>query len=186
MDIGTAAEHPLVVNEGFMYYGNFSNIQPTKDFVDTLKTQLLGVSKDKITISAKPKIRQIKNAAGREKGWQSIDKWDVKITADMLDFNETLLTASLFNKSDTGKYEAIQGLIPSACYKDLLIIGNDIAGKPVIIHIPNSYSSQGLGFDLKDNDESGFKVEFDGAYESQEVSPVNVYATFAEMAKAQI
>lgn len=184
-DIGTAAQHPLVVNEGFMYYGDFSKvtITNTDEFVESLKAQLLGVSKDKITVSAKPKIRQIKNAADKVKGWETIDKWDVKVTADMLDFNTNLLESSLFKKVES-RYEAIQGLIPASSYKDLLIVGWDINEKPVIVHIKNTYNNEGLGFDLKGQDESGFKVEFNAAYESQKISPVSVYATFTEMAKS--
>lgn len=189
MDIGSAKEHDIVVNEGFLYYGNFSNISADDTFIKTLADKLLGVTQDKISVSIKPKIRQIKNAAMKVKGWETIDEWDAKITGELLDFNEKLLEASLFKQvkdSDKIHYETVQGLIDESNYKDLLIVGKNISGNPIIVHVKNTYNTAGITLDLVGKSDAAVKFEFDSAYESKKINPVAIYGSFTEMQQAQL
>ncbi|MDM0458199.1 hypothetical protein QTG90_11020 [Clostridium perfringens] len=187
--IGTAKEHDLVINEGAIYLGDFSNITPSEEFITGLASKLLGVFQDKMTISAKPKIRQIKNAAMLEKGWQTVDKWEAKITGNLLDFNSRFLEASLFKKvteSETTKYVATMGLIDSTQYKDALIVGYKIDDTPVIVYVRDILNTEGLAFDLKGQDEAGLKLSLENAYSGRKTNPVEVYGTFKDMTKAQV
>ena len=73
IDYGTAKEKNLIVNEGAVYIGsNFQDIKSTKEFVQGLSDKLLGYFEDKLTVSTKPKIEQIKNAAGKVKGFERV------------------------------------------------------------------------------------------------------------------
>ncbi|WP_338627505.1 hypothetical protein QJR52_06155 [Clostridium baratii] len=184
-DIGTAKEHNLIQNEGAVYLGNFSNIQATKEFVEGLKDKMLGVFKDKLQVSAKPKIRDIKNAAGKVKGWQDVDEWDVKVTGDLLDFNPKLLETSLFKKAEDGHYTATMGLIDEAQYQDALIIGENNKGEYNIILVKDILNKEGLNFDMKARDEAGFKLSLENAYKDRQTSPIEVFANFTQMAKLQ-
>lgn len=183
-DVGNAIDHNIIVNYATLYWGDFQNIAATTEFIKSLDGKELGVSKEKVSVSAKPKIRQMKNAADKELGWQSVDQWEIKVTADMLDFDGTLLSASLFNKDESGTtFEAIQGIIPVSSYKTLLIIGENIKGEPVIVEVSNSYNSEGIQFDCKNRDEAGIKVNFSGAYAGSKQCPVKVHALSSLAAK---
>lgn len=184
-DIGMAKEHNLIRNEGAVYVGDFSKIQATKEFIDGLKSQMLGVFKDKLTTNAKPKIRPIKNAAGKVAGWQVIDEWDVKITGDLLDFNPALLATSLFTKKEEGHYVATIGLIDQTQYKDVLIVGEDDKGNFNIILVRDVFNKEGLNFDMKARDEAGFKISIENNYRDRETIPVEIFANFTQMAKLQ-
>ncbi|MGL4848508.1 MAG: hypothetical protein ACRC28_06210 [Clostridium sp.] len=185
MEIGNAKEKNMIVNDGFLYYGDFSNVSATPEFIETLKGQLLGICKDKVSVSAKPKVRQIKNQSNKVKGWQVIDNWEVKVSAELKTFDDTLLESSLMSENGSGKFNAKLGVIDVENYKDLLLVGKDIKGDIVIVHVPNTYNSNGLNFDMQNKDESGFKVEFNSAYENQEVSPINIFGNFKEMVQSQ-
>ncbi len=175
-DVGNAIDHNIIVNYATLYWGDFSNIAATAEFVKSLEGKELGVSKEKVSVSAKPKIRQMKNAADKELGWQSVDQWEIKITADMLDFDSTLLESSLFKADESStSFGAIQGIIPVSSYKTLLVVGENIKGEPVIVEVPNSYNSEGIQFDCKNRDEAGIKVNFAGAYAGKQACPVKVH-----------
>ena len=184
MNIGTAKEHNILVNEGCLYIGNFSNITPTEVFVKGLEDKALGVFKDKLTITAKPKIREIKNAAQKVKGWQSIDQWDVKISGDLLDFNEKLLETSLFKKEEDDHYIATTGLIDSSKYADALIVGENNKGEVTIVLVRDVFNTEGLNFEMTGNDEAGFKISLENAYDRDTI-PVEVFSNFKQMATVQ-
>ncbi|EGT3616443.1 hypothetical protein FHH43_09410 [Clostridium perfringens] len=188
LQTGIAKDHDLIVNEGALYLGSFSNITATDEFITSLNDKALGAFKDKLGIAAKPKVRQIKNAAGLEKGWQVIDEWEVKVTGTLLDFNSSLLETSLFKKvteGQTTKYVANLGFIEESQYKDALIVGVGLDGKPVIVLVKDVLNKEGLGFELKGKDEAGFKISLENAYAGQKVNPVEVYPNFKEMEKIQ-
>ncbi|MCR6516327.1 hypothetical protein M4I33_15800 [Clostridium sp. LY3-2] len=183
-DVGNAVDHNIIVNYATLYWGDFSTVSATAEFVKSLDGKELGVSKEKVSVSTKPKIRQMKNAADKELGWQSIDQWEVKVTADMLDFDAQLLDASLFKSDETGtKFEAIQGIIPITSYKTLLIVGENVKGEPVIVEVSNTYNSEGLSFDCKNRDEAGIKVNFTGAYSGKKECPVIVHSLSSLISK---
>ena len=136
IDYGTAKEKNLIVNEGAVYIGsNFQDIKSTKEFVQGLSDKLLGYFEDKLTVSTKPKIEQIKNAAGKVKGFERVVGFDSKITGSLLDFNKKLLETSLFKEVEEGHYKAHMGLIDVAQYKDALVVGENEQGEPIIILI---------------------------------------------------
>ncbi|EJT6665750.1 hypothetical protein ACSW8Q_17915 (plasmid) [Clostridium perfringens] len=179
-DIGTAKEHNLIQNEGAVYIGDFSEIQATKEFIEGLKEKMLGVFKDKLQINAKPKIRDIKNAAGKVKGWQDIDQWDVKITGDLLDFNSKLLESSLLKKEKEGHYIAQVGILDESDYKDALIVGENIKGEYNIILVKDIINKEGLNFEMKSKDESAFKISLENAYDTKTI-PLEIFTNFKDM-----
>lgn len=182
MSIGSAKDHNIIVNEGCLYVGNFSNVSATSDFVKGLESSTLGVFKDKLTITAKAKIREIKNAAQKVKNWQYIDQWNIKITGDLLDFNDKLLETSLFKKAEDGHYVATTGLIDSTKYKDALVVGENNKGEIVIVLVRDVFNTEGLDFEMIGNDEAGFKISLENAYD-KDVVPVEVFGN-KEMAQA--
>lgn len=183
--MSTAKDMNILVNEGAIYCGNFQNITPTKDFIDGLSEKTLGVFSDKITVSAKPKIREIKNAAQKTKGFQLIDQWNVKISGDLLDFNEKLLETSLFKKEEDGHYVATTGLIGESNYTDVLIVGENLNGDFTIILARDILNTEGLSFDMVGNDNSTFKISLENSYRDRDTIPVEVFSNFKQMATVQ-
>ncbi len=147
VDYGNAKEKNLIVNEGAVYIGsNFQDIKSTKEFVQGLSDKLLGYFEDKLTVSTKPKIEQIKNAAGKVKGFERVVGFDSKITGNLLEFNKKLLETSLFTEAEEGHYKAHMGIIDVTQYKDALVVGENEQGDPTIILIKDIYNKWSLFF----------------------------------------
>ena len=183
MEVKSAKELNLILSEASVYAGDFSKltIQNTDEFIKTLDQYYLGLFKDKVTISAKPKIRQIKNAAKQVKGFEMIDEWDVKISGDLLDFNKNYLDISLFEKTET-KYTAKMGLIDVTDYKDVIIIGYNDEKKPEIVLVKNCLNKEGLNLSAVAKDDNTFKLDIENVYDKFTLNPVEVYPTFAAVA----
>ncbi|EDS79593.1 hypothetical protein [Clostridium perfringens] len=184
IDYGTAKEKNLIVNEGAVYIGsNFQDIKSTKEFVQGLSDKLLGYFEDKLTVSTKPKIEQIKNAAGKVKGFERVVGFDSKITGSLLDFNKKLLETSLFKEVEEGHYKAHMGLIDVAQYKDALVVGENEQGEPIIILIKDVLNREGLNFDMKGKDNSSFKISIENSSDDGRECPVEIFANFTQLAK---
>lgn len=182
MEVKSAKEINMIVSEASIYTGDFSKltIQNTDEFIKTLDQYYLGMTKDKVTISAKPKIRNIKNAAKQVKGFETIDEWTVKISGDLLDFNANLLEVSLFKK-ESAKYTAKMGLIDVSDYKDIIVIGYNNKKKPEIVLVRNCLNKEGLNLSAVAKDDNTFKLDIENVYDKYTESPVDIYPTFGAL-----
>lgn len=182
IDYGTANDKVLIVDEGAIYIDtDFQNIKATKEFVQGLNEKLLGYFEDKLTVSTKPKIEPIKNAAMKKKGFERVTEWDCKITGSLLDFNKKLLETGLFKEVEEGHYKAHIGIIDEKQYKDILVVGENEQGEPIIILIKDILNREGLNFDMKGKDNSSFKISLENSSDGKEC-PVEIYANFAQLA----
>lgn len=184
IDYGNAKEKNFITNEGAVYVGDFGTIQATKEYVETLKDKVLGYFEDKLTISAKPKIEPIKNAAGKTMGWQKITEWNVKVGGSLLEFNSSLLELSLFDKAEEGHYIAKYGMLDKTKYKDILVVGENEKAEPIIILIRNVFNKEGLSFDMKGKENAAFKIDLENTFDGQEI-PLEIFSNFTQMAKSQ-
>ncbi|WP_024614689.1 hypothetical protein [Clostridium sp. Ade.TY] len=182
MEVKSAKELNLILSEASIYTGDFSKltIQNTDEFIKTLDQYYLGMTKDKVTISAKPKIRNIKNAAKQVKGFETIDEWTVKISGDLLDFNKNYLDISLFEKSET-KYASKMGLIDVTDYKDVIVIGYNDENKPEIILVRNCLNKEGLNLSAVAKDDNTFKLDIENVYDKYTENSVEIYPTFGAL-----
>lgn len=179
-----ADEMNIVVDTGVIYYGEF-DISTLDNLMASIKGQELGLIKSSLKFEAKPEIRDIEHAGSLErkvKGMQRVLKWDVSAEADILDFNEKVLTASLIKKesNESTKFDVYSPSndILDGDYKDLLIVGKKYkSNEPIIIHIFNSYNPEGMSFEMKDKDEASASMKFIGAYsfEDDTEKPFKIY-----------
>ncbi|MDQ0150033.1 hypothetical protein ACFO6R_08450 [Eubacterium multiforme] len=184
IDYGNASEKNMLVDEGAVYIGDFTDVQATKGYVEALKDKVLGYFEDKLTINIKPKIDVIKNAAKKVKGWQRVSEWDVKITGDLLDLNEKLIESSLLDKVGEGHYVASYGIIAEEKYKDVLVVGENKSGDPTIILIRDVFNKEGIKFDMKGKENASFKISLENAYDGK-IKPVEVFSNFTQMVKSK-
>lgn len=164
-------EMNIVIDSGVIYYGDF-DISTLDNLMATISGNELGLIKSSLKFEAKPELRDIEHAGSLErkiKGMQRILKWDVSAEADILDFNEKVITSSLIKKetNTSTKFDVYSPSTEMADtdYKDLLIVGKKHkSGEPIVIHIFNSYNPEGISFEMKDKDESAISMKFIGAY----------------------
>jgi len=174
----------ILIDTAVLYYGTFD----LSSGLDTIMTQItgkeLGVSKGGLKFEAKPEIRDIEFDGALERkiaGLQRILKWDVSVEASVLDFNETVLNASLVKKvtNASTKFDVYEpsDVIEDVDYKDLLIVGKKHGSNDaIIIHIMNSYNSEGMAFETKDKDESSVDIKFSGCYKfNSNEKPFKIY-----------
>ncbi|MDC4241822.1 hypothetical protein NE398_16930 [Clostridium tertium] len=179
-----ANEMNIVVDSGIIYYGDFDT-STLDNLMTTINGKELGLIKSSLKFEAKPEIRDIEYAGSLErkiKGMQRILKWDVSAEADILDFNENVLTASLIKKesNESTKFDVYSpsNNILDGDYKDLLIVGKKHkSNEPIVIHIFNSYNPEGMSFEMKDKDEASTSMKFIGAYtfEDDTKKPFKIY-----------
>lgn len=179
-----ANEMNIVVDSGVVYYGDF-DISTLDNLMTTINGQELGLIKSSLKFEAKPEIRDIEYAGSLErkvKGMQRILKWDVSAEADILDFNEKVLTASLIKKesNESTKFDVYSPSIDinEGDYKDLLIVGKKHkSNDPIVIHIFNSYNPEGVSFEMQDKNEAPTSMKFIGAYsfEDDTKKPFKIY-----------
>ena len=165
-------EMNIVVDEGILYYGsfNFSNLDT---LMASLEGKELGLAKGSLNFEAKPEFRDIEFAGSKERkiaGMRRIRKWEVKSECEVLDLNDGVLGASLVKKDSDTSSTKFDVYIPksdlnSEDYKDLLIVGKKHgSGKDVVIHIMNTFNTEGITFSLEDNNEASTKMVFEGHY----------------------
>ncbi|WP_195954413.1 hypothetical protein [Clostridium tertium] len=179
-----ANEMNIIVDSAVIYYGDFDT-STLDNLMTTINGKELGLSKSSLKFEAKPEIRDIEYAGSFErkvKGMQRVLKWDVSAEADILDFNENVLTASLIKKESNAstKFDVYSPStdIADGDYKDLLIVGKKHkSNDPIVIHIFNSYNPEGISFEMKDKDEAGTSMKFIGAYsfENNTEKPFKIY-----------
>ncbi|WP_346884881.1 hypothetical protein [Clostridium sp. UBA4395] len=174
----------ILVDSAVLYYGTFDLTTGLDTVMTTIKDKELGLAKGSLKFEAKPEIRDIEHCGALERkivGLQRIMKWDVKAEAEILDFNKTVLEASLIKKVEntSTKFDVYEpsDKIVVADYKDLLIVGQKHGSSdPIIIHILNSYNADGISFETKDNDEASTAMTFNGCYKfNSNEKPFRVY-----------
>ncbi|WP_338659733.1 hypothetical protein QJR30_07635 [Paraclostridium sordellii] len=162
-----------VVDTASVYFGKIGTINPKE--LSNLESHLLGVTRDTIKVEIKPNIKEVdfNGRKGRKvKDMNRILGWEAKAECEALEFTEKVLTASMFVKSDA-KYVPAKDM----SYNDVVLVGKvHGTSNPIIIHLKNAYNGEGLSFEQKDGEESGFKMAFVATYEpDSDDAPVDVY-----------
>ena len=175
-----------IVIDGASCYLTSSPITDPSTDLTTIENDYLGTAKSSVTVSAKPTIREIEHLGKKERKTkydERITGWEVSAEADILDLNAKTLEASLFVK-DTGgtaptKHDRYIPKVDlsTSDYKQLVIVGQmRKTGDNVVVVVKNTYNSDGLSIETKDNDESSTNMVFNGHYEEgSEVPPFEIY-----------
>lgn len=153
----------MLVGDAVLYVGVFN----FDDDADTIMAQLtaenrLGLGKDKVSFKATPNIVDYEFSGRNDKSvkeMQGICGWQVEVTGDCLDLNETVLTNALMKKVGTDPstkydvYTGIEGKIPEDAYLDIAIVGKDhISNKLVAILVKDCIGTE-FALEFANNEE---------------------------------
>lgn len=168
-----------VIDTASVYFGQIGAISP--DDLSNLETHLLGVTRDSIKVEIKPNIREVEFNGRKGRKVKDMDRvlgWEAKAECEALEFTEKILSAAMFVKSGT-KYVPAKDM----SYNDVILVGKvQGTSNPIIIHLKNAYNGEGLSFEQKDGEETGFKMEFVATYEpNSDEAPVDVYMPAASV-----
>ncbi|GKX65836.1 hypothetical protein [Inconstantimicrobium mannanitabidum] len=163
----------MIVENGVFYYGTFDTSNIDTFLAGLTDTQKLGLGKDSIKFNASPKLHDYDFAGKGDrkvKGMEGL-AWEIKASGTCIDFNDKVLGASLLEKDSSNastKFDVFKPLsdIKTELYKDLLIVGKE-KGKtdPVAILIKNTYNNNGVSLEMKDKENAGVSLEFEGHYD---------------------
>lgn len=175
----------LLLNAG----AYFKNYDVATDTFDTAVTagKLIGATKGGGEFSAVPEIRQIEvdGVAGRAKGLEVIDSWDIYLKANVLEIKEETIKAGLAASSvDTTTntdYDIITASnnLEVTDYIDNITWVGTLSGsnKPVIIQIYNAVNTDGLKFTTTDKAEATIALTFYAHYTQADLDtpPFKIY-----------
>lgn len=163
----------MVIGNATLYYGTFDDTNMQTLISGLSDTDKLGLGKDSIKFSAKPKITDY-DFAGKEDrkvmNMEEITGWDISVAGSCIDFNEKVLTASLMAKEsgaegDTFTVYTPQSSLSTSSYSDLLIVGRlKNNASPVAVLVKNTYNADGIQFECKDKGNAAIKFSFEAAY----------------------
>lgn|SRR5690625_593875 len=159
---------------------------------DTFETavadgKLLGATRGGGSFEATPEIRSIEvdGVKGKAKGLQTIDEWEIKMSANVLEVSLDGLAASLtsseIDKTTDDAYDILKAknCIDITDYYDNITYVGKISGseKPLIIQIYNAINTSGLNLETEDNDEAVIEMEFEGHYDETDLTspPFAIY-----------
>jgi hypothetical protein len=131
---------------------------------------LLGLTEGGVSFTAEPTVRDIPfdGAKGREiKGMQRILGWKTLLSVTALEFTDENLTGALLTKTvgtKYNKYTPKSGVIATADYKDLVVVGKSSDNKEFLIVVRNAFNGKGLDITQADSDEGKFNIEYHGTY----------------------
>lgn len=181
----TETAKSLLLNAG-AYFKNFT--VGTDDFDSAVTAgKLIGATKGGGEFSAVPEIRQIEvdGVAGRAKGLETIDSWDIYIKANVLEVKETTiqsgLAASSVDTSTNTDYDIITASnnLEVSDYIDNITWVGTLSGsnKPVIIQIFNALNTEGLKFSTTDKAEATISLTFYAHYTQDDLDtpPFKIY-----------
>lgn len=181
----TETAKSLLLNAG-AYFKNFT--VGTDDFDSAVTAgKLIGATKGGGEFSAVPEIRQIEvdGVAGRAKGLETIDSWDIYIKANVLEVKETTiqsgLAASSVDTSTNTDYDIITASnnLEVSNYIDNITWVGTLSGsnKPVIIQIFNALNTEGLKFSTTDKAEATISLTFYAHYTQDDLDtpPFKIY-----------
>ena len=181
----TETAKSLLLNAG-AYFKNFN--VGTDDFDSAVAAgKLIGATKGGGEFSAVPEIRQIEvdGVAGRAKGLETIDSWDIYLKANVLEVKETTiqsgLAASSVDTSTNIDYDIITASnnLEVSDYIDNITWVGTLSGsdKPVIIQIFNALNTEGLKFSTTDKAEATISLTFYAHYTQDDLDtpPFKIY-----------
>lgn len=181
----TDTAQSLLLNAG-AYFKNYDVDTDTFDSA-VLAGKLLGATKGGGEFSAVPEIRQIEvdGVAGRAKGLEVIDSWDIYLKANVLEIKEetikTGLTASNVDTTSNNDYDIItaNNNLEVSDYIDNITWVGTLSGseKPVIIQIENALNTDGLKFTTTDKNEATIALTFYAHYTQNDLDtpPFKIY-----------
>lgn len=181
----TETAKSLLLNAG-AYFKNFN--VGTDDFDSAVAAgKLIGATKGGGEFSAVPEIRQIEvdGVAGRAKGLETIDSWDIYLKANVLEVKEATiqsgLAASSVDTSTNTNYDIITASnnLEVSDYIDNITWVGTLSGsdKPVIIQIFNALNTEGLKFSTTDKAEATISLTFYAHYTQDDLDtpPFKIY-----------
>ena len=181
----TETAKSLLLNAG-AYFKNFN--VGTDDFDSAVAAgKLIGATKGGGEFSAVPEIRQIEvdGVAGRAKGLETIDSWDIYLKANVLEVKEATiqsgLAASSVDASTNTDYDIITASnnLEVSDYIDNITWVGTLSGsdKPVIIQIFNALNTEGLKFSTTDKAEATISLTFYAHYTQDDLDtpPFKIY-----------
>lgn len=181
----TETAKSLLLNAG-AYFKNFN--VGTDDFDSAVTAgKLIGATKGGGEFSAVPEIRQIEvdGVAGRAKGLETIDSWDIYLKANVLEVKEATiqsgLAASSVDTATNTDYDIITASnnLEVSDYIDNITWVGTLSGsdKPVIIQIFNALNTEGLKFSTTDKAEATISLTFYAHYTQDDLDtpPFKIY-----------
>ena len=181
----TETAKSLLLNAG-AYFKNYD--VGTDDFDSAVAAgKLIGATKGGGEFSAVPEIRQIEvdGVAGRAKGLETIDSWDIYLKANVLEVKEATiqsgLAASCVDTSTNTDYDIITASnnLEVSDYIDNITWVGTLSGsdKPVIIQIFNALNTEGLKFSTTDKAEATISLTFYAHYTQDDLNtpPFKIY-----------
>lgn len=181
----TETAKSLLLNAG-AYFKNYD--VGTDDFDSAVAAgKLIGATKGGGEFSAVPEIRQIEvdGVAGRAKGLETIDSWDIYLKANVLEVKEATiqsgLAASSVDSSTNTAYDIITASnnLEVSDYIDNITWVGTLSGsdKPVIIQIFNALNTEGLKFSTTDKAEATISLTFYAHYTQDDLDtpPFKIY-----------
>ena len=181
----TETAKSLLLNAG-AYFKNFD--VSTDDFDSAVVAgKLIGATKGGGEFSAVPEIRQIEvdGVAGRAKGLETIDSWDIYLKANVLEVKEATiqsgLAASSVDSTTNTEYDIITASnnLEVSDYIDNITWVGTLSGsnKPVIIQIFNALNTEGLKFSTTDKAEATISLTFYAHYTQDDLDtpPFKIY-----------
>lgn len=181
----TETAKSLLLNAG-AYFKNYD--VGTDDFDSAVAAgKLIGATKGGGEFSAVPEIRQIEvdGVAGRAKGLETIDSWDIYLKANVLEVKEATiqsgLAASSVDTSTNTDYDIITASnnLDVSDYIDNITWVGTLSGsdKPVIIQIFNALNTEGLKFSTTDKAEATISLTFYAHYTQDDLDtpPFKIY-----------
>lgn len=181
----TETAKSLLLNAG----AYFKNYDVSTDDFDSAVTagKLIGATKGGGEFSAVPEIRQIEvdGVAGRAKGLETIDSWDIYLKANVLEVKEATiqsgLAASSVDTSTNTTYDIITASnnLEVSDYIDNITWVGTLSGSnnPVIIQIFNALNTEGLKFSTTDKAEATISLTFYAHYTQDDLDtpPFKIY-----------
>lgn len=181
----TETAKSLLLNAG-AYFKNYD--VGTDDFDSAVAAgKLIGATKGGGEFSAVPEIRQIEvdGVAGRAKGLETIDSWDIYLKANVLEVKEATiqsgLAASSVDSTTNTNYDIITASnnLEVSDYIDNITWVGTLSGsdKPVIIQIFNALNTEGLKFSTTDKAEATISLTFYAHYTQDDLDtpPFKIY-----------
>jgi len=181
----TATAESLLLNAG-AYFKNFTVGTDTFESAVTAG-KLIGATKGGGEFSAVPSIRPIEvdGVAGKAKGLEVIDSWDIYLKAKVLEIKESTikdgLVASDVDSTTSNDYDIItaRNNIELDDYITNITWVGTLSGSddPVIIQITNALNTEGLKFSATDKNEATIELTFYGHYTQTDLDtpPFKIY-----------
>ena len=154
--------------------------------------KLLGATQGGGEFNAVATFRQIPvdGAVGDIKDLEDIERWDVSLSATMLEVSKSTIalalgSATITTMTGTAPYNKIVGnnSLSSGDFNNITwcgcLLGEE---KPMLIQVDNALCTNGLNLAVQDAEEGKIALEFKGFYESvdtgaEPVAPFSIYMT---------